>query len=192
MFSLFLTYGTEPRGAPSVLAPTSNPAASDFIQNIHTAVQTAQRATIRTNEYTTIQANRHRRPSTFGVGYIVLLSTRNIVSDTYTGARKLMPKFCGPFSITAQINDVTYRLDLSAPMIARGTHNAFHAKLLRPYHSDPGFERTPRPLFPFNSLTATLSMRLTNSFVSASIAGNRSIWFIGKAMAVTKFMGAGR
>jgi hypothetical protein len=134
-----LTYGTEPRGAASELAPTSNPAASDFIQNIHTAVQTAQQVIIRTNEYTAIQANRHRRPSTFAVGDLVLLSTINIVSDTYTGARKLMPKFCGPFAITAHINDVTYRLDLFAPMIARGIHNAFHAKLLRPYHSDPGF-----------------------------------------------------
>jgi hypothetical protein len=100
-----------------------------------------------------------------------------------------MPKFCGPFAITAQINDVTYRLDLSAPMISHGIHNAFHAKLLRPYHSDTGFERTPGPLCPCNSLTATLNMRLTKSFVSASIAGNRSIWFIGKAMATTKIHG---
>jgi hypothetical protein len=90
-----------------------------------------------------IQANRRRRPSTFAVGDLVLLSTRNLVYDTYTGARKLMPKFCGPFAITAKINDVTYRLDLSVPMLARGIHNAFHAKLLRPYHPDTAFERTP-------------------------------------------------
>jgi hypothetical protein len=28
-------------------------------------------------------------------------------------------------------------------MLSRGIHNAFHAKLLRPYHPDTAFERTP-------------------------------------------------
>jgi len=139
----FLTYGTEPRGAPFGITTTSNPAATDFIKNIHTAVTTAHEAIIRTNEYTTIQANRRRRPSTFAVGDLVLLSTRHLISDTFTGARKLMPKFCGPFAITEKINDVTYRLDLSVPMLARGIHNAFHAKLLRPYHPDTAFDRSP-------------------------------------------------
>jgi hypothetical protein len=115
---------------------TSNPAATDFIKNIHTAVNTAHEAIVRTNEQTTIQKNRHRRPRDFTLGDLVLLSTRKIASDTYTGARKLMPKFCGPFAIKSRINDVTYRLDLSAPMLARGIHNAFHAKLLRPSHPD--------------------------------------------------------
>jgi hypothetical protein len=50
-----------------------------------------------------------------------------------------MPKFCGPFAITAKINDFTYRLDVSVPMLSRGIHNAFHAKLLRPYHPDTAF-----------------------------------------------------
>jgi hypothetical protein len=54
-----------------------------------------------------------------------------------------MPKFCGPSAITEKINDVTYRLDLSVPMLALCIHNAFHAKLLRPYHPDTAFDRTP-------------------------------------------------
>jgi hypothetical protein len=127
-----LTYGMEPRGAPVGMTTNSNPAAADYIENIHTAVTTAHETIIRTNEYTTIQANRRHRPSTFAVGDLVLPSTRNLVSDTYTGARILMPKFCGPLAITAKINDVTYRLDLSVPMLARGIHNAFHAVFLRP------------------------------------------------------------
>jgi hypothetical protein len=52
-----------------------------------------------------------------------------------------MPKFCGPFAIKTRINDVTYRLDLLAPMLDRGIRNAFHAKLLCPYHPDTQFER---------------------------------------------------
>jgi hypothetical protein len=113
-----------------------------FLENIHTAVITAHAAIIRANKYTTIQANRRRRASTFAVGDLVLLSTRNIVSDTYTGARSLMPKFCGPFAIAAKINDVTNRLDLSLHKLFRGIHNAFHAKPLRPYHPDTAFDRT--------------------------------------------------
>jgi hypothetical protein len=54
-----------------------------------------------------------------------------------------MPEFCGPFAITEKINDVTIRLDLSVPTLARGIHNAFHSKLLRPYHTDKDLERTP-------------------------------------------------
>jgi hypothetical protein len=121
------------------LTTTSNPAATDSPANIHTAVTTAHEAIIRTNKYRTIQANHRRRPSIFAVGNLVLLSTRYPVSFTYTGAQNLMPKFCGPFAITAKINDVTYRLDLSVPILSRGIHNAFHAKLLHPYHPDTAF-----------------------------------------------------
>jgi hypothetical protein len=139
----FLTCGTEPRRAPFCMTTASNPAATDFLENIHTAVTTAHEAIITANKDTTIQANLRRRLSTFAVGDLVLLSTRYLVPDTYTGARKLMQKFCGPFAITANINDVTYRLDLSVPLLLRGIYNAFHAKLLRPYHPDTSFERTP-------------------------------------------------
>jgi hypothetical protein len=55
-----------------------------------------------------------------------------------------------------------------------------HTILIRASSAPPG------PLCPCNSLKATLNIRLTKSFVSASITGNRSIWFIGKAMATTK------
>jgi hypothetical protein len=69
----FLTYAPEPRGAPFGMPTTSNPAATDFLENIHTAVTTAHAAIIRANEYRTIQANSRRRPSTFAVGDLVLL-----------------------------------------------------------------------------------------------------------------------
>jgi hypothetical protein len=54
-----------------------------------------------------------------------------------------MPKFCGPLAIMAKINDVNFRLDLSVPMLSRGIHKAFHARLLRPHQPDTAFERTP-------------------------------------------------
>jgi hypothetical protein len=54
-----------------------------------------------------------------------------------------MPKFCGPFAITGKINDVTFRLDIPAPMPARGIHEEFLAKRLRSYHPDTAFKRYP-------------------------------------------------
>ena len=139
----YLTYGTEPRMAPVAAVHISNPAASDFLTNIQTAVSSAHDAIIQTNAITAQRASRHRRPCSFDVGDLVLLSTRHLSSDTYTGARKLMPKFCGPFPISEKINAVTYRLGLSHPLLSRGIHNAFHASLLRPYLPDSDFSRVP-------------------------------------------------
>lgn len=50
--------------------------------------------------------------------------------------RKLHPKFCGPFRISEKINEVTFRLDLSETMKARGIHDAFHSSLLKPFIDD--------------------------------------------------------
>jgi hypothetical protein len=121
----------------------SKPAATDFNENSYTAVTAEHDAIICTNAYTAIQANRRRRPSTFAVGDLFLLSTRNLVYYMCTGARKLMSKFCGSFVITEKIDYITYRLYLSVPMLSRGIHNAINAKLLRSYHPDTAFERTP-------------------------------------------------
>jgi hypothetical protein len=52
---------------------TSNPAATDFIRKLYTAVTTAHKYIIRTNECTSIQANRRRQQSVFAVGDLVLL-----------------------------------------------------------------------------------------------------------------------
>ena len=139
----YLTYGSEPRSNPILPSRCSNPAAADFLDNITAAMSTAHSAIIRANEATTLQANRHRRPCSFQLGDLVLLSTRHLSSDTYTGARKLMPKFCGPFAISECINNVTFRLDLPPPLLSRGIHNAFHARLLRPYTPDSSFSRSP-------------------------------------------------
>jgi hypothetical protein len=71
----YLTYGGEPRGTPFGMAHTFNPAATGCIQNIHVAVNTVHDAIFRTNEHTTIQANRLCRPCNSAVGDLVLLST---------------------------------------------------------------------------------------------------------------------
>ncbi|KAF9541458.1 hypothetical protein CPC08DRAFT_618966, partial [Agrocybe pediades] len=45
-------------------------------------------------------------------------------------ARKLAPKFIGPFKILEDYKNNTYLLDIPAELKQRGIHPAFHANLL--------------------------------------------------------------
>lgn len=72
-------------------------------------------------------------------------STKNVSLKDGSGMRKLHPKNCGPFTITENINDVTFRLDLSQPMMQRGIHSAFHASSLKPYVEDKFNRKSPPP-----------------------------------------------
>jgi hypothetical protein len=74
-------------------------------------------------------------------------------------------------------------------MLARGIHNAFHAKLLRPYHPDTALDRTPVVPLLYNSLTDIPNTKLTKSSDTASTAGNPNIQSTGKAMVNTKTLG---
>jgi len=140
----YLTYGNQPRVIPIETMHSPNPAASDFLSNIQSAMQSAQNAIRKANSYTAAYANRRRSPSNFKVGDQVWLSTKNLALEEGSGNRKLNPKYCGPFRITQCINPVTYRLDLSRPMLLRRIHNAFHASLLKKFHEDT-FNRTMPP-----------------------------------------------
>ena len=80
-------------------------------------------------------ANAHRRDVQFEVGDKVFLSTQNLNID---GCPKFKQRFVGPYEITQKISPVAYRLDLPPSW---QIHKVFHVSLLRPYYSDPEFER---------------------------------------------------
>ena len=144
----FLNYGREVTTIPFdslIKTNTKVPAVNDWLSILDNAKESAKSSIIKTNESQARYANKKRRPCTFQVGTQVYLSTKNLIPEGFEGARKLMPKFCGPFKIQQAINDVTFRLDLPKPMRDRGIHNAFHASLLRPAHSMPNDPRTPSP-----------------------------------------------
>ena len=78
---------------------------------------------------------------TLSVGDRVLLSTANL-SLRMTGARKLMPKFVGPFKVLQRINEVAYKLELPGTM---KVHDVFHVSVLKRYEEDPNLTPPPPP-----------------------------------------------
>ena len=72
-------------------------------------------------------ANTHRQFKAYEVGDKVYVNTRNI--RTTRPSKKLDLKFIGPYTITEQINSVTYRLGLPEDL---KIHNTFHCSLLQP------------------------------------------------------------
>ena len=76
------------------------------------------------------QANKHRRPDYFAVGDLVWLKSNNLQLPS-TSARKLAPRWVGPFPIVERIGAVSYRLQLPAHW---KVHPTFHISLLKLHH----------------------------------------------------------
>ena len=144
----YLTYCENIRTTPVSNLVSRNQMASDFIENIIKGLTEAKKRILNSNEYSPSYVNKKRRPCTLKLGDFVLLSTKNLNLDISANRNKLNIKYCGPFRMIEKINPVTFRLELSKPMLDREIHNAFHAKLLVPYFSDEVFNRNLSPAPP--------------------------------------------
>lgn len=78
----------------------------------------------------TREANRHRRVTPFEENDLVYISTKNI-SFPKGLARKLIPKYIGPYKILRDLKNHSFQIDLPASLRSRGVHDVFHASLLR-------------------------------------------------------------
>jgi hypothetical protein len=74
-------------------------------------------------------ANQKRRMIPFEKGDLVYLSAKNIKFPKGL-ARKLIPKFIGPYRILEDFKNESFRLELPAHLKQRGVHNVFHVSLL--------------------------------------------------------------
>ncbi|PIL28086.1 hypothetical protein GSI_09840 [Ganoderma sinense ZZ0214-1] len=152
----YLNYGQLPRSLVWA-AESPYPGVQAFATRMKDAIMSAHDAIIGARIAQTEQANKKRRKATFQEGDLVYLSTKNLTVPKGR-ARKLVPKFLGPFSVTKVIVEgATYKLNLPRASISCGLVNAFHASLLRPhypsddrrfpgrqYHQIPGFGDNPR------------------------------------------------
>ena len=75
------------------------------------------------------------------MGTQLLLSTKNVRRKN-PGARKLLPKWIGPFKVIKQVGKVAYQLDLPNNL---KLHDVFHVSLLQEYRSD-GTVQPPPPM----------------------------------------------
>ncbi|THH16974.1 hypothetical protein EUX98_g9215 [Antrodiella citrinella] len=89
----------------------------------------------------TRDANRRRRPVPFVVNDLVYVSSKNM-SLPKGLARKFIPKYIGPYKITQDFGNNSFRLDLPPYLKRRGIHDIFHSSLLRAH--EPNDDR----LFP--------------------------------------------
>ena len=109
---------------------TEFPAVRDFAIQKKLAIMSAHDSILSACVKQTRDANRKRRVAPFKKGELVYLSTKNL-SFAKGLARKLIPKYIGPYKILHDFGNSSFRLEIPSHLKQRGVHNSFHASLLR-------------------------------------------------------------
>src|SRR5271168_1473794 len=128
-----LTYGYIPRTIQTI-GESEFASVQDFADNARDLVIRAHDALIESRVMQTHSANARRRPDNprLEKGQQVYLSMENL-NLPKARARKLMPKYIGPYEITSSDRDQSYyTLALPDELLKRRIHPTFHAQLLKP------------------------------------------------------------
>jgi hypothetical protein len=127
----FLNFGRMPRSMLWDLAPSSEyPTVREFALQKKLALLAAHDSMLAARVKQTRDANRKRQSVPFKEGDLAYLSSKNI-SFPKGLARKLIPKYIGPYKILKDFGNASYQLDLPPHLKRRGVHNVFHSSLLR-------------------------------------------------------------
>ncbi|KAJ8489233.1 hypothetical protein ONZ45_g13670 [Pleurotus djamor] len=149
----FLNYGRLPRSLIWKQPPSNEyPGVREFAERVRLAVISAHDSILAARVKQTRDANNRRRPAPFEVGDLVYVSTENLKFPQGL-ARKLLPKFVGPYKIVKHKGGDTFAIELPARLVRRGINNAFHSNLLRIHipNDDRLFpNRLDDPLFEIN------------------------------------------
>lgn len=131
----YLNSGQHPRLPLTDIGDTDNvPAVQSLLRGLRDDFVRAEQRLLAAQRTQAQHANTKRRHLQFSVGDQVWLSTAHLnVGDR---ARKLTPKYTGPFVIEEVKSPVTYKLKLP-PSLSR-IHNVFHSSQLKPYYVDDG------------------------------------------------------
>nr|GAT58300.1 predicted protein [Mycena chlorophos] len=106
------------------------PGIANFALQRRLAVMAAHDSMLAARVKQTRFANRKRQPVPFAQDDLVYLSTKNIKFEKGL-ARKLIPKYIGPYRILRDFGNSSFQLELPANLKQRGVHDVFHASLLR-------------------------------------------------------------
>jgi hypothetical protein len=118
--------------------PTRVPYAQGFVQRTVIEVLEKAREALRVAQQRMLQTHQgKRRPVVYQPGQKVLLSTVNLMSKAGPkGARKLKPRWMGPFKVLQRVGAVAVKLALP-PRWTR-VHPVFHVSLIKPYVAGSG------------------------------------------------------
>ncbi|KAJ9515073.1 hypothetical protein QJQ45_012601 [Haematococcus lacustris] len=105
------------------------PSAHAFTRWWQDAVANARKCMAAAQSRQAAYANKARRDVEYKVGQKVLLSTKNLKLQPGK-ARKLIPRYVGPFEILLLVGAVAVKLDLPASMSR--LHPVFHVSLIKP------------------------------------------------------------
>lgn len=132
-----LNYGYLPRTIAGIQTDTPFAGVKAFAERARDNLMIAHDAIIEARVRQTHYANQGRQEEpTLGVGDMVYLATKNL-SFPKGRARKLVPKFIGPYKITEAHPEVSaYTLDLPQDLRERRIHPTFHVDLLRKHEAN--------------------------------------------------------
>jgi hypothetical protein len=102
----------------------------NFAQQRKFAIIAAHDSILAARVKQTRHANQWRRLAPFQENDLVYISTKNI-SFPKGLARKLIPKFIGPYKVLNDFKNQSFRIELPPHLKQRGVHDVFHASLLR-------------------------------------------------------------
>jgi len=139
-----LNFGEQPRAPLTVPRDYKVPAVQRWHGRLQKTLQVAKQALQAAQNRQKAYADTKRRELSFSAGDWVLLNTKNIrIKGPPDGARKLTPRWIGPFKILAKVGKVAYRLEFPESM--NRIHSVFHVSLMKPYKSD-GRVQPPPPI----------------------------------------------
>jgi transposase InsO family protein len=139
-----LNTGAHPMVPSQLGLPVDSPAATDFAQRLTEVVNRARASMSNAQQRQTKNANRHRRPKSFQVNDLVMFHSGHF-TFAQSGARKLMPKYLGPFRVTEVKSSGAVKLDLPNYGNWQRIHPVVNVEYVVPYHKRPGTQETWQP-----------------------------------------------